>query len=128
MLITVAIRMIKAARLCRTEWAWQGPRLRRQPPSQTRPSQALPVPEGRGDAQSGPEAAVWGQLSFADEEKVPVHKGSRAKQASRLRTGPPTVGWGPTENGSQALGLSRGSCSTWGRVFHVFLYHHLLPG
>lgn len=76
-------------------------------------SQPSLVPEGRGDARSGPEAAMWGQLSSADEEKVPVPNGSRAKPASFLRSGPATVGGGPMENGSQAPGVF------WGELFHL---------
>lgn len=74
-----------------------------------------------------PRGCSVGPLSFADEEKAPVHNGSRAKQASFRRSGPSTVGWGPLENGSQALGFSGGSCHTWGTVLHVFLQYHLLP-
>lgn len=102
MLITIIIKAVKAASLCRTRQAWRGPRLLWQPPSWTLvPGRPCRVSEGSEDAKSNHKAPTWGGgLSLVDEEKVPVHEGSGAKQAPFLRSGTSYVGWRPMENGS----------------------------
>lgn len=61
--MTVITKMIKAARLCRTEWTHYSPRLPREATFlDTVLGRSCGMPEGSAGAEHGPEAPSGGQL------------------------------------------------------------------